>query len=268
VQGKDEMETGQVTRQDYDALVQTAELSPKERRIVVDILNTSETAEQLIPDTIAPEDLWEKLSATAKALERIGRAISRLKPFLGRMLIVLQKYPDLYKDLGYPNFNEFMTRGCEELFGVSRSEAFACKRIAEVFGNALTPGQMEEIGLSKLSIAATAVKKRIDDGMPQEIKDKQINYWVEAAKTDTFFGLKERIADQGLVDAGELEMKSLVLYLREEVREQFLEFRRNPWVVSTAGAGTDSAVLLRMMEECSSWQSEWEQSLRQRASET
>jgi hypothetical protein len=104
--------------------------------------------------------------------------------------------------------------------------------------------------------------------MPAEKREEQIQYWINAARTDTYVGLKERIADQGLVEEGELEMKSLVLSLRGDVRERWMEFRREPWVINKAGANTDSSVLLAILSECSSWEAEYEEGLRRRSSGT
>lgn len=244
--------TKEIAKRGYEELV--AQLSPEEAKIVGELLNTERSAVDALPDDIAADDLWRKLSATAKALSRIQAAVGKLKPFLGRMLVLLQRHPELHQNIGYDNFNDFMSKGCWEFFQVSRNEAFACKRVAEEIGNRLTPEEVSNIGFTKVALAATAIRKRTDVGMLPEARERVIKEWVEAARESTVIEIKEKMADYGIIEAGELEMETLVMNLRKDVRERYLAFRKASFVRAHAGGESDSLILDAMMMECSTWE--------------
>lgn len=242
-------------------LLTAAVLTADEQAIVRELLSTTRSGSEVIPDDIAPEELWRYLSATCKGVRRVEDAKSRLKFFLGRMLVKLQSHPQLFEAQGYTTFNDFVTYGLEKLFGVSRNEGYVVKRIDEELGRRLTVSQMAEIGISNLSLAATALRQKLDPGTPPEKREAEITRWIDLAKTSTVKEMREVLASDGLVEEGDLEMTVLSLTLRKSVRSRFAEFRKQPWVRAKGGE-TDSSLLDAMMAEAATWEAEYEQARR------
>jgi hypothetical protein len=202
-----------------------------------------------------PAELWGYLAASCKGVRRVEDAKSRLKIFLGRILVQVQKHPELYQAQGYPTFNEFASVGVDRLFGVSRNEAFICKKIAEELGDSLSIQEMSDIGISNLNLAANAIRQKVPDGAPPDVKEREKQYWIKSAKTDTYVQLRERMAIKGLVEEGDLEMAVLAMSIQKSVRDRWMEFRKQPWVRLRAGE-TDSMVLDALMQEASCWEGE------------
>ncbi len=237
-----------------DAAFLSSVLSPQEQEIVRELLTTTKSAIEVIPDDITPTDLWAYLSASCKGIARVDFAKSRLKLFLGRMLVQIQKYPELFQAQGYATFNAFATEGVEKLFGVSRNEAYVVKRIEEELGARLSIQEMSEIGISNLNLASKAIRQKIDEGTPPEIREKVINYWIESAKTDSVAAMNERLASNGL-DPG--EMMALTINVKKPTRDKYLEFRKQDHVVWKCGGNSDNSILDSLMDEASCWEAEY-----------
>jgi hypothetical protein len=241
---------------EYESL--TSLLTSDERVIVMEMLTTRRSTTELIPDDMDPTDLWRYLSAACKGINRTTEAAARLKLFLGRILVQVQKCPDLFLSQGYTSFNDFITTGVPKLFGISRPEGFIAKKIAEELGGRLAIEEMEQIGISKLNAAANAIRQKAPEGTPQEIRERTVDLWVERAKNSSLDQMKQFAVDDGLAEKGEMDVVTVIFELKGNVYERFKEFRDQPWVLAHVGGTTDSEVLDGMMAECQSWQAEEE----------
>jgi hypothetical protein len=246
-----------VPRNTDDAAFISSVLSPEEQTIVRELLTTRKSANEVIPDDISSTELWSYLSACCKGVVRVEDARSRLKIFLGRMLVQIQKHPELYQAHGYPNYNAFISKGVQLLFGVSRNEAFVCKKIIEELGDRLTIDEMSDIGISNLNLAANAIRQKVPDGVTPEVREREITYWVDHAKTDNYATLKERLVVRGLIEEGDLSMSILSLNLQQGVRDRWMAFRKKDWVRAKAGE-TDSQILDALLMEASAWEAEFQ----------
>lgn len=239
-----------------DAELLTSVLTEEEKEIVRELLTTTKGATDVIPDDIAPEDLWRYLAATCKGVRRVDDAKARLKFWLGRMLVKIQEHPKLFEAQGYSNFNDFVTVGLSDLFGVSRNEGYVVKRISEQLGDRLTVEEMSEIGISNLALAATALRQKLPDGVPVETREKEIDKWINLAKTKPVKEMKQIMADESLIEQGELDFTALNLTVQKPVAERWKQFRKQPWVQAKAG-GSDTQILDSLMSEASTWEAEF-----------
>jgi hypothetical protein len=240
-------------RDNSDAVFLSTILSPEEKEIIRELLTTTRPANEVIPDDISSSDLWMMLAATCKGVKGVEDAKSRLKIFLGRMLVQLQKHPELYQAHGYPNYNSFMTEGVQALFGVSRNEAFVCKKIIEELGDRLTIEEMSDMGISNLNLVANAIRQKVPDGVASDVREREITYWVDHGKTDNYATLKERLVIRGIIDEGEIDMQMLSINLQKSVRDRWMRFRKQDWVKAHAGE-TDSMILDALMSEAMCWE--------------
>ena len=235
-------------------------LTADEQVIVRELLSTDLPTSEVIPDDMSPTDLWRYLAATCKGINRTQEASARLKLFLGRILVQVQKHPELYKSQEYDTFNSFITDVVPKLFGISRPEAFIVKKISEELGDTLQIDEMESIGVSKLNVAANSIRQKNVAGTPDDIRQKTVDLWVERAKTSSLEQMKQFQVDDGLKEAGEVDTVSVIFQLKEGVYERFKMFRAQPWVRKKAGE-SDSEVFEALMAEAAVWEAEAEDSV-------
>jgi hypothetical protein len=237
-----------------DLAIITDSLTSDEQKIIKTLLASNEVPDKLISEDATAEELWTCLTAACKGTKLVQSAGTKIKLYLGAVLTRIQDHPELYNNQGYKTFNEFMSVGVPALFGVSRAEAYLTKRIIEETGNKLTIDQMSEIGISNMNIASQAIRQRTPSGVTPEQRDKVVDYWIDAAKTDSFQKIKERAANQGVVDSPQdFNMVQRTLNLKESTDQRWMEFRKQPWVAANGG-GTDSTILEAMMDECACWE--------------
>lgn len=232
-------------------------LTTDERTIVRELLTTTQSAAEVIPDEMSPTDLWRYLAATCKGINRTQEASARLKFFLGRILVQVQKHPELFQSQDYATFNDFVTVGVPKLFGISRPESFIVKKIQEELGARLKIEEMEDIGISRLNVAANQIRQKTPPGTPIEIREKTVELWVERAKTSSLEQMKQYAVDDGTAEAGEMDTVSVILQLKKSTYDRFCDFRANDWVKKRAGE-SDSDVLDALIAEASSWEAEYE----------
>jgi hypothetical protein len=239
-------------------------LSADEQDIIRKLLSSTETAEKIIPDDpslMDAETLWKYLAASCKAMSRVNDAISKLKPLVGRMLIVIQKHPDLYESQGYRTYDDFMTRGVPSLFSISRPEAYNAKNIANNLGF-LNPPEMAEIGMTKLRIVASAMKASTIEGMPQELVDGKRKEWVDAAKTMNVADLRAKQVTDGQCGPGENEYGAINIVTSKATKERWNDFRKNPLII---GFVDGKSLIDCMIDECeASWIPQAEEAMRQK----
>jgi len=242
-------------------------LSPNGLRLVEELVRASDkSARELIPDSIAPDDLWNALSAACKVLAKTEEAKTRLKPLVGRMLILLERKPELYKTQGFANFNDFMTNGVWKLVGISRAEAYNMKKIAEELGN-ISTDVIAEIGVSKANLVAGALRRQITDGTPREIADRKQKGWLEKARRSSYDELKLMVYDAQLAEEGELEHRTIIIESTRDVADRWRAFRRDPAIKGISETDQPGVLLNRMMDECeSTWKPQFEDQIRQRGS--
>lgn len=245
----------------------TAALTREEQEIVRELLTTQKPAAEVIPDDITPDDLWRYLSATCKGVRRVEDARARLKFWLGRMLVKIQAYPQLYEAQGYANFSDFVANGLDRLFGVSRNEGFIVKRIDEQLGKVLSIEQMTDIGIVNLSIAASAIRSETSDGTPPEKREEITRRWIDLARTKTGKEMKTIMVANGLIEKGDLDLTVITLTVQKSVEDKWRTFRGQKWVSAKVGS-TDSGLLNCLMAEAASWEAEFNEAARDKQAGT
>jgi len=231
-----------VARSDLDVLLGGVKLEQKEVELLGALLDEGSRVDVVIPEDIDPGALWDSLAVCCKVLVRMKGAACKLKPLVGRMLLVVQNYPDIYQSRGYKTYDDFVTRGMEELLGISRAEAYHCKRIAKNLPW-VTSAQFEQIGIAKLELLAK-----------DEVAPKAKELLEIAAKPEvTIAALKQIIADNNLSERDRLDFSNIVLAVPKDVKKQWDEFRTNAAVLAYCDCkvGNDALIFERMIQESS-----------------
>jgi hypothetical protein len=234
-------------------------MTTDEREIVRNLLTTTKPLNEVIPDDISAFDLSRNLMAACKGKQRTEWADSRIKLWLGRMLVVARNCPELWQG-NYKDFDDFMTTGVPKLFGVSRNEGFKVKKIIEELSGSLSMNEMQGIGLGRLNAAATAIRKKTPEGTPDYVREKTVQTWVERAKNNTIEKLNEFMVAEQVISQGDADATCTVMFeLKKDVYEKFKVFRDQEWVTSKCGGRSDNRIIEAMLSECSSWEAEFYQ---------
>lgn len=228
----------------------TKTLSIEEQKLLAHLLNSeTSSAEEVIPSDIEPDKLWLYLTATCKTMSKVQDAVSKLKPFMGRLFVLLKQHPQLFQAQGYDTYDDFMTNGVPKILGISRADAFNCARIAEVLG--FLPGdKLTEFRFSKLNVLASALQREIQPGMDQEKIQEKRDFWVKAAENSTVEELKQRVYDKGLAEQDSLDLVTLLITVPKPVKEHWQEFWTDPEIRAYCGSEAPGSILERLMQEC------------------
>jgi hypothetical protein len=193
--------------------------------------------------SLAPMDLWEHLACSVKVYATAKLAQAQLKPIIGKLLIAVQDHPELYQARGYRTYDDFITRGCREMFGLPRSEAYRSKRLVEAWPN-LTPGDFVEIGEKNLYALSSFTNS----------SDPASTGWLEIARSSTLDQLKDRIVQRSEGTADGLTPVQISFVTNLEVKKAWTSFVSNSAVQSTVGSADPGQILMAAVGEAvSSW---------------
>lgn len=216
--------------------------SESESKILASVLQDEESSlDVIIPEQMDPDALWASLETCSKMNRIVTTAGAKIKPALGRMLIVLRQYPALYLSRGYKNYDDFLSRGMEELFGICRSEAYNCIGIAETFPQ-ITQKEFCEIGVSKLQIAARAVRENPNcvDTVLEVAKQPEMNV----------SSFKSYVAELTGRDVRDFDYEEIKIITSKSIAEHWNHFIRNKYVQQIVGSDRPGEILECMMGEC------------------
>lgn len=206
------------------------------------LLSSNEGISDLIPSDTPPDVIWTDLQICCQIMGRSKKLIAQVKPLIGRMLVVMQNYPELYEQRGYKTFDRWMSDGMDKFFGINRAEAYQLKSIALTLPN-IDPARCAELGTTKMGMIATVVAENSSN-------PEQIERMLTQAKTTTIANMRQGYAEQGLVNEGQLDFTILNYCITKEVKSMIDEFITRPEVHAYCGANSATAIFRRMVEEC------------------
>ena len=136
-----------------------AMMSEQDKDLLRDLIASKARLREILPDNLSQDNLGALLVAMRKSLSGVNLALNRLYPLLGRMLelLAIEENQGLLKELGYSTYDDFMSRGMDEMFGISRNHAYNLRRISEEFRNDSIE-ILAEIGVAKSGLVATAIR--------------------------------------------------------------------------------------------------------------
>lgn len=221
-------------------------LTTYEQGILASLLNPSLSIELAVPEGTEPQELYRNLSVCIKALAYLDRTSIRIKPLVGRMLRLIQRQPKVYQQFGYRNFEDFLTKGVCEKLGLSRSNLYECKQIADKWPS-MTVEQYAKIGATKLAI----ISRFCDENSAMASR------MLKRAETNSISELRVWAEEKKLIDSGELNAAVIVINTNRTVANQWNEMLNNPQVAATVGSAQPGEIFLAMIREFSStWQAE------------
>jgi hypothetical protein len=217
------------------------------------LISSEKSAEELIPDDIAASQLWKYLNLSAKMIYSAQQAVSRLKPIFGRLLILLEKHPKLYQSYGYDTYDDFMSRGMATLFNISRSEAYAAKKIGKAL-SFLDQADLVDIGFSKASALASTLNRVISDDMSIEMIKAKRDEWVQKAQDLSLADYKLEMVSAGVIEPGETEYVALAIRVNRPTRDHWDRFTADPEIQGYCETTEQGGILEHLMQEA---EGEW-----------
>lgn len=196
----------------------TNTLTTEERELLTTLLSSDDRTDVAIPKDIAAGDLWMTLELCCRVFIRVRKASAQLKLLIGRALIIIQENPEIYKARGFRSFDDFMTRedGLPGFTGISRSELYKTKTVADTFPTSVSLGDARDLGVTKLSLLAQVTREGNSDSKE----------WVERAKKLTIPELKTAIyRSNQQIEEGDLDLDTIqitVTMTQKQAIEQFL----------------------------------------------
>jgi hypothetical protein len=129
-------------------------LNEREHALLKELLRPGASIEAVIPADAPPSDLWKTLDACVRGLGLLEARICRLKPIIGRILVMFENKPSLYKDLGYETYSDFMKQGVYEKLGLHRTSAYEGKMVAQSWPQITPDRYAGKLGPKKMGIIA------------------------------------------------------------------------------------------------------------------
>lgn len=217
-------------------------LSEQERELLSLVVQPDSLVEK-VADNLTDEQLWMAISVCVRAYSTVKRAQGQLKPVLGKLLIVLESHPEVYKSHGFLTYDDFLTRGAPSLLGLPRSEAYRAKRLATAWPN-LSPADHSELGEGKLYLLS-----RITNS-----EDPKSSKWLDLARSSTKDELIDMIAQAGKAPKETLLPAVITIQTTLEIKQHWNAFISSPQVHSIVGSENAGSILSAVLAEvASSW---------------
>lgn len=218
--------------------------------LIKHLMQSEDSLNTIISDDIDAQTLRNCLELTSRSYRKAQDAISRLKPIFGRILLLYKQRPEMYKELNYHNWDDWMTRGVCENYNIARAEAFACVSIAEKLSDIPT-GTLQELGMGKLKAVTQAMKMLDkDNSVTVEMREAKRDEWIEEAKTNTVRGLKILFESRRLVDESDLDPKEIIVIdVAPRVKDIWDAFIGDAGVQDYCGTKATGGIFEKMLEE-------------------
>lgn len=228
--------------EEQDALIASItgeQIGDEEKQLLANLLSSDcQRVDVLLSDESTPESLVESLSVCSKAHGRLNRANTRLKPIMGRIISLMADRPEVYKSLGCKSYDKFVSEYIPEKTGMSRAEAYQCKRIVESFPS-VTIKEFQEIGYVKLGLLC----RTTSDTEPS--KDE----WFNKARECTVNEFKEELATKGIFDKDDLDKAKIEVITTKSIYKHFKEFMNDKTIQAYCGTENQGDILDLMMAE-------------------
>lgn len=233
-------------------------LTKKDDTYVNEILKEKGELAISVPENLPAESILSGIRACVKWLNRADRVSYKLKPVLGRLMILAKKNPDVYKAAGYKTYTEFLKTELEEKFHISHSSLYEIAKVIKTFPN-LTLEQYGKIPTASLLLLAKFTDYTRADHKKLLLKASEM----------TFDKLKEWVVEKGYLDKSDVESgATFSLTGSRTAVGRFTKFFKDKRVVAYCESDNWGKILDAMIEECSiEWLAKGESKLQEAAAQ-
>lgn len=242
-----------------DAEVVGPAINEDDKAIVQQLFGRSaENVEVYIPDDIDADTLEAWMSSGARVRAKLGFAIDKIKPALGRMFQVVQNRPDLLERFGCKSHSQFMNHYVPKNFWMSPQEAWSAFFTANEFVG-ISGEDYEKVGITKLKQIAAAVpymRENKNEPIPENIVEQRRMLIEEAKKPEYKKSpiFAARIEELGIAKKNQIIKTQIRIFTDEQTEQAWEEFCQNPNIIRHVGTDHPPTIFKMMMHECyASW---------------
>jgi len=204
-------------------------------------LDSQGRLEVIVPREMTIEDLYNQTAACCIAQRELQNGLDKLRPIIGRLLLLMKNNPESYQAKGFRTFEDFLRLEVGGNWGVGRSTAYECIRQVEKWPD-LDIDTYLKIGPSKFAV----INKFSDQSHSDH---KRV---LEKAKTCTLTRLREWAETTGRVNKGETVPAMVVIPTTLETKRCWEELIHNRQCIEACGSEAPGVILQHMIEEFSS----------------
>jgi len=225
--------TSEPTQRDLIRALPMNGLETNDRKILEALIRGRESA---ISDD--GDKLLKQFSVAVRTAYLLKRGLSVLKPLIGKMLLQIRD-KRLYERYGYRSFNQFMSQGMPEVFGIPRSEAFGAKRIAERWPS-LSLEEFAEIGPERMRLVSRVTQE----------SDPNSRKIIEAVKKMKVEEVEQFIEEKFAVPRSSNHTATIIIRCTEEQKQQWQELVNDPDIAAYCGSDDPGFILSCLIGEC------------------
>jgi hypothetical protein len=181
-------------------------LNAEEHDLIKELLRPGVSIDAVLPEDADSEKLWSTLSACVRGLNLLEIRLCRLKPIIGRILLMFEHQPSLYKALGYETYSDFMKRGVHDSLGLHHTSAYEAQRVAKDWPQ-LTPDRFAKIGQKKMNVLHKFATGR----------DPNAEALLATAEKMTVGEFRQYAEQRGLTEPGETVGATIIIHTNQDV---------------------------------------------------
>jgi hypothetical protein len=212
-------------------------LNENEHSLIKELLRPGASIEAVIPADATAEKLWDTLDACVRGFGLLETRMLRLKPIIGKILLIFENKPSLYKALGYDTFSDFMRRGVEETLGAHHTWAYEGHKLAKHWEQ-VTPDQYAKIGPKKMNTLSKFCTGR----------SRNAEEWLAAAETMKVSEFNSFVEQRGFLSQGESTGATIIIPTNRNILAHWKEFCKDKQIQEGAGSKQQDGILEALMQ--------------------
>ena len=234
-------------------------LDQQDQELLKSLLRPGAVIEAVIPENASPQDLWRTLGACSRGINLLESRMCRLKPIIGRILLIFERKPSLYMDLGYQTYSEFMTKGVHGALGLHRTSAYEGKLVARDWPQITPDRYSSKLGPKKINILSKFMKG----------SNSNAEMMLKTAERMTVPELRQYTEQRGFINPGETVPQTITIHTNLAIYQRFKQVFNDNRVHSVVGYKQHDKILEAMMNECfAEWVSQYEEKEREKKNAT
>jgi hypothetical protein len=216
---------------------------------------STEGIDHFIPDDIDVETLLSWMTSGTKIHCKLDYAQLRLKPIIGRMLLLVARRKDLLESFGCKTFSDFMNHYIPERMSMPATEAWNALFVAREFPD-ITCEDFETIGFKNLKVICAAVPNEAQARKSYAVEAsvaKQRKRLLDVVKQNngmTHRELAAKVEELGIASKSQVIKSQIVIRTNEALVEEWERFCKDKRVITVVGSEDPGEILFAMIGEC------------------
>ena len=214
------------------------QIDEESREIIKTLLSPDAELEIATDPSVSDEEVWRETELICRLHVKFQKALFSLKPIIAKLLLEIEKRPQLYIARGCKDFSQFLQSWVPANWAIPRSEAWKIVKIARAFPS-YKPRDILEAGYPKM----TVVSQYMNETNP---KAKMLIDLAPRTKLDDFYTL---VAQETSSDEKEFIKVKFDIKCSLSQREFYDEFFSDPRVQAWARSNSPAVILESAIQE-------------------